>query len=426
MARRPVPEWLFLLTLSAVAGLAELAFVIVNISSLPLFLEKGLHLASLPGIAMAVFYTAEALGNSPMGALADRLGRRRLMVLGALLSVLTSFGTAHIRLPGSDSALAIGLVVTSILVMRALDGLGASMLWPSVFASVGDRCAPGRQARAMTILNVTYLAGIAVGPLLAGLANDHFGGRYTPADPHHYAPSFYLASGCFLLAAVLAYLVAPGRGAASSAAPEHGSAISRNAFVQTVRKVPALMLLGFLIFLAVGLVGPYAKSYFMDRFQLSESKFGTALLLPALLIGAVSVPLGHLSDRWGKTRSIRLGMGLCAAAIWGIQVASSQVAVVLLGAVLGIGFVLAFPSYMAYLSDLADPGERGSLIGSVRLAQGVGAFTGAGIASLLHVHHAGNLLVFLLSGGLLTVGFVISLFTLRERPKPAPERKPTP
>lgn len=416
MIRRPPPEWLFLLTLSAVAGLAELAFVIVNLSSLPRFLEKGLGLASLPGIATAVFYTAEAAGNSPMGALADRLGRRRLMVGGALLSVVTSIGTAQVRLPAEENALATAGMIAAVLVMRALDGLGASMLWPSVFASVGDRCAPDRRARAMTMLNVTYLAGIAVGPLLGGQANETFASRFPDSDPHRYAPSFYLAAGCFLLTAILAYLVAPGRNETHAASHSGDEApISRNAFLQTLRRVPLLMLLGFLIFLTVGLIGPYAKSYFMDRFALSESDFGKALLGPALIIGLVSVPLGHLSDRWGKTRSIRLGMGLVAAAIWGILFAENRPAVVGLGALLGVGFVLAFPAYMAYLADLADPKERGGLIGSVRLAQGVGAFTGAGLSAVLHIHHAANQIVFQLSGALLSAGFLLSLFTLREK-----------
>lgn len=417
MPRRPLPEWLFLLSLSAVAGLAELAFVVVNISSLPLFLEKGLGLASLPGIAMAVFYTAEAAGNSPMGALADRLGRRRLMVLGTLLSVATCVGTAFVRVPaGASGSAGTAVLVALILAMRALDGLGAAMLWPSVFASVADRCAPARQARAMTILNVTYLAGIAVGPLAAGLANDLFSRGTDVTDPRRYAPSFFFAAGCFALASLLSFLSAPGKVERPKAEQAPPSAFDLRALGAAMRRVPVLMALGFLIFLAVGLIGPYAKSYFMDRFHMTESGFGTALLLPALLIGAISVPLGHLSDRWGKTNAIKLGMGLCAGALWGIQVASSQVVVVLLGTLLGVGFVLSFPSYMAYLSNLAEPHERGGLIGAVRLAQGTGAFTGAGLASLLHMHHAGNHLVFLLASSLLSAGAVMALFVLRENP----------
>jgi MFS family permease len=407
-----VPEWLFLIVLSAVAGLAELGFVIVNISSLPMLLEQGLGLASLPGIAMAIFYTAEAVGNSPMGALADRVGRRRMMFLGAMLSVFTSLGTAFIPLKDVGNGVAIPL----LLVMRALDGIGASMLWPSVFASIGDRCAPERQARAMTVLNTTYLAGIAIGPYCAGLVNDKFGAKFTLAQPEHYNPSFYLAGGCFLLAAVFGYLVAPGKADTHKrpAGQEAGSAFSIDALKRTWKRIPMVMLLGFVIFLAVGLIGPYVKTYFINRFGLSESTFGKVLLIPAMCIGAVSIPIGHLTDRWGKTTSIQLGMLLCTASLWLIFVVQSQLLVVALGALLGIGFVMAFPAYMAYLSDLADDHERGGLIGSVRLVQGIGAFLGAGGASLLHGLSGGSQVVFYVSGTLLGIGTIISRLTLRE------------
>src|SRR5688572_4579961 len=80
-ASSPMPPsmWGFLIALSAVAGLAELAFIIVNVSALPVYMKEGLQLPNLPGIALAMFYMAEALGNSPMGMLADRVGRRRMM-----------------------------------------------------------------------------------------------------------------------------------------------------------------------------------------------------------------------------------------------------------------------------------------------------------------------------------------------------------
>ncbi len=412
VSKLAVPEWLFLIVLSAVAGLAELGFVIVNISSLPMLLEQGLGLASLPGIAMAIFYTAEAAGNSPMGAMADRVGRRRMMLLGAMLSVVTSLSTAFIPLKDVGNGVAIPL----LLVMRALDGIGASMLWPSVFASIGDRCAPERQARAMTVLNTTYLAGIAIGPYCAGLVNDQFGAKFTLAQPEHYNPSFYLAGGCFLLAAVFGYLVAPGKAETHQrpAGHEAGSAFSVDALKRTWKRIPMVMLLGFVIFLAVGLIGPYVKTYFISRFHLSESTFGKVLLVPAMLIGAVSIPIGHLTDRWGKTKSIQLGMLLCTSSLWLIFYVQSQLLVVALGSLLGVGFVMAFPAYMAYLSDLADDHERGGLIGSVRLVQGIGAFLGAGGASLLHGLSGGSQVVFYVSGTLLALGTIISRLTLRE------------
>lgn len=408
--------WVFLLTLALVAGLAELAFVVVNVSSLPVFLKDGLNKPALSGVAMGTFYLFQALGNSPMGHLADKFGRRRLMVLGALLSVMTCLGTARIRFPEGGS---LALPVIELLILRAIDGVGAAMFWPAVFAAIGDKISQDKQAQAMTVLNGTYFAGIAVGPLIGGLMNDTLAANLAASNPHRYAPSFYLAAGCFALCALLSYAVAPRRGegehhVVAATGDVHAGAASVQAVMRACKRVPWLMLMGFLIFLVVGVISPYAKPYFMERFQMSETKFGSVLLFPALLIGAVSVPLGKLSDKWGKTRSVRLGLGLCSFMLWGILWVSSPPLVMLCGGLLGVGFSVAFPAYMAHLGELAAPGERGSLIGAVQMAQGIGALFGAGIGASFQTRPDGNHLAFVLSATVLTIGFLMSLFTVRE------------
>jgi predicted MFS family arabinose efflux permease len=168
--------WPFLLGLSAVAGLAELAFIIVNVSALPVYLEFGLGLPHLVGYSLGAFYLAEALGNSPLGVLGDRLGRRRLMVMGALISVGTCLGTAFLRVPQGGGPLA-WLAIGLLILLRVLDGVGAAALWPALFASVSDRIHPRRQAQAMSVLNITYFVGIALGPFVGRAGKRHMGER---------------------------------------------------------------------------------------------------------------------------------------------------------------------------------------------------------------------------------------------------------
>ncbi len=88
---------------------------------------------------------------------------------------------------------------------------GRTALWPSLFASVSDRVEPGRQAQAMSVLNITYLVGIAFGPFVGGLINDYVQPRPGHRDPARYVPSFFVAAACFATAALLAYFVAPRR-----------------------------------------------------------------------------------------------------------------------------------------------------------------------------------------------------------------------
>jgi DHA1 family multidrug resistance protein-like MFS transporter len=209
-------------------------------------------------------------------------------------------------------------------------------------------------------------------------------------------------------------------GAAAAHDPdEHAPAFSLDAIRKAMRTVPMLMVLGFITFLGIGLIAPYVKLFAMKRFEISESTFGTLLLYPALLIAALAVPLGRLSDVWGKSRSIRAGMGMCALSLWAILLIRSEWVVVVLGSLLGIGFVLAFPAYMAYISDQSGPRERGGMIGAVRMAQGVGALLGAALSAPLYKLDPEHLILFCTAAGLLTLGFVLSLLTIRERAQPA-------
>jgi DHA1 family multidrug resistance protein-like MFS transporter len=432
----PPSYWPFLLALSSVAGLAELAFIIVNVSTLPIYFKEGLGLPNLPGIALAAFYTAEALGNAPMGILADRLGRRRLMVTGALLSVGTCILTAFVRVPHNGGLLA-WAAVGLLLLMRVFDGLGAAMLWPNVFAAVGDRVPAKQQAQAMTTLNIMYFVGIALGPLIGGIVNDKLGAHHPKDNPLRYAPSLFVAAFCFFLTAVIAFLVAPRRQhpthvtehpapevAAGLPAPEETSEPPKKILARALREFPMLMLMGFIIFLGVGLIAPYVKPFFLMRFHLEESEFGALLLVPALLIAGASLPLSKLSDRWGKPRAIHIGMGICALALWPILFMTHAWTVVLLGSLLGIGFMLAFPSYMAYLGELSGPNERGGTIGAVRMAQGVGALTGSALSSPLYTLDAQHLTLFIVAGVLLTIGWILSMIFVRERPVAATEATP--
>lgn len=415
MTRKPPPpEWLFLLALCAVSALAELGFVIVNISSLPVFLKFGLHLPNLPGIALAAYYLVEALANSPMGALADRLGRRRLMVLGTCLSILTCLATSQIHTP--VGALSILGVTALVLLLRALDGLGAAMLWPNVYASAADRVAPERQAQANTLITMAYMATIAIGPKVGGWLNETFGKSFAASEPGRYVPSFVFAAGCFAATSVLSYFIAPRRSEAH-AAPTDGehAPVSKSSLLDALRKIPWLLGLICLIFVAIGLIAPYAKPYFMERFSISEESFGNLLLAPAVLIGLVAAPLGRLADKWGKTQAIQLGTALCAVALWGLLFGAHQNLIIVFGTLMGVGFVLAFPSYMAYVAEMAPEKERGGMIGAVRMVQGIGAMLGSILSSPLYTVGSGHHFIFYLAAGILTLGFILSLVVVKPR-----------
>jgi MFS family permease len=176
-----VKKYHALLFLGIVSAVAELAYGVMNQSAIqPYVREIGLtaHL----GIIYVMFLAVETAFKSPMGSLGDKLGRRPLIVGGALISCLTALGmaSAH-RLP-------------YILALRAFDGVAAAAIWPTIIAAIGGSVPANRRSTAMGVMTVTYIIGVALGPFVGGLTNDYTGSK---------TASFYLVSILFLVTAVI-------------------------------------------------------------------------------------------------------------------------------------------------------------------------------------------------------------------------------
>ena len=97
------------------------------------------------------------------------------------------------------------------------------------------------------------------------------------------------------------------------------------------------------------------------------------------------MPAGYLADKWGKTRCVRLGFLLCALGLWGIPILhhlhTGMTGFMVSAGVLGAGFVLAFPAWLALLTELGGEKQRGTVFAAVSTAQGVGALAGAVIGT---------------------------------------------
>jgi len=354
--------------LVVMAGFAELGYVTLNISAMPVYLREvvGLGESTITAVG-SVFLLTEAIFRAPMGMLSDHFGRRRLIVLGPTLTVFTSLATLVASHP------------LHFIVLRALDGLGAAMLWPAVYAAIGDSVPLHKRAWAMSFLNMTYMSGIALGPLAGGLANDLSGTKQA---------SFYLTACLFMVAMLIAWRFYPRDGRVpNGAGSAPGEKLSLGAFLNALRIAPGHMLLAFVVFFGIGLIMLLVKLYAMDEFGVSETLFGVGLVVPALAIAVLSLPLGRLADWLGRTRSIRLGLMLAAGVVWSV-VAPSQppIAWVLVAAALGaVSFVLTFAAWMAELSEI-DPERRGMMLGAAGTAQGVGSILGALIGGFLYEH----------------------------------------
>lgn len=98
-----------------------------------------------------------------MGTLGDRIGRRRLLMLGA-----TAFGAASVAAAYATSP-------TMLIVVRALLGVAGATLMPSTLALISNMFKDVRQrSMAVGVWIVCFSAGAAVGPVLGGVMLENF------------------------------------------------------------------------------------------------------------------------------------------------------------------------------------------------------------------------------------------------------------
>jgi MFS family permease len=148
--------WLALTGLSAVFLFEMLDTSILNVA-LPT-IGRDLHASTL-ALSWVTNAYAVVLGGLMLvlGAVADRVGRRRVMVVGLVLLGAASLATAFVTSAGE------------LVAVRAVTGLAAAMTTPGsmalAFRLFDDE---GLRVRAITLISTVGLVGLAVGPATGG------------------------------------------------------------------------------------------------------------------------------------------------------------------------------------------------------------------------------------------------------------------
>lgn len=112
--------------------------------------------------ALGIYSLFFATALFAAGALGDRFGHRTVLMLG-----MAVFGASSAWAAWADGPV-------SLILARALMGIGGAMIMPTSMAIIGWVFPPERRAGAIAAWSASAGIGVAVGPVLGGVLIDHF------------------------------------------------------------------------------------------------------------------------------------------------------------------------------------------------------------------------------------------------------------
>jgi DHA1 family multidrug resistance protein-like MFS transporter len=344
--------------------LARLSYQMARSPVLPRFAESLGAAPELIGIIVAASTVTGVLFKLPAGALSDILGRRRVMLLGALFFAVPPFVYPFVIDAGA------------LLALRFVHGFATAIFAPVASAYVAGLAEAARGARLGWFSSANDL-GATAGPLIGGLI------LYATAS---FAASYLLVGALGVLALGMALLVpetetktTPAESSLTARAAEFRDGVRdviTTPAVLIAAAVEATMYLGFGAFL--GFLPLYARTIGLNDAAIA------VVLAVQLTIALLAKPLtGNLSDRLGRKPVIVLGLCTSAAALPLIFRMTSFAGLVAVVPLLGLGVGAVTPATNALIADLVAVRRLGTGMGVFGTIWDLGEAAGPILAGIL-------------------------------------------
>ena len=367
--RENAAQFTLLVALNALVG----GMVGLERSVLPLVGKRDFGLTSTAAILAFVlaFGIAKALTNLTAGTLAERFGRKQLLVIGWLvaLPVPIMIGTA----PSWAFIVAANLLL----------GINQGLAWSMTVVMKIDLAGPARRGLALGLNEAAGYLGVAA----TAFASGTLAAAYAPRSVVWIGAAMIATIGLFVSIVFVrdtsAHVTLEQR--AHALEVDHAPHTFRSAFTHASLHDPVLRACsqaGLVNNLNDALAWGLAPLY-LAAHGASVRQIATVAAAYPVVWGAGQLLTGWASDHTGRKPLITTGMLVQAAALvllvaGGGAFTSSLTAAILLGA----GTAMVYPTLIAAVSDRAQPRDRARIVSVYRFWRDTGFAIGALIAGV--------------------------------------------
>jgi MFS family permease len=324
----------------------------VFLSAFQLLPTAPFHILSLggntteAGLFLGFLTYASAISAPITGAIADRFGKRRVLIVASL--AITVFSLLYAIAPSYQVILALVLV----------HGVFWSGLLSSSSSYVIDIVPKSRRAEGMGYSGFASILGVAVAPWIGLWLFDHGGWRLLCFE----------TAGLNALMAFLAWRLPPDRRHAAPPQSMHPRDL-----VEWRILIGAVTL--FLYSFSYGGITSFVAIYAESVGVTPRALYFTAFCLTII---ATRPFIGRYADRVGYSTLIVPCLAMIVIGVWVLAIADSRAMFVLSAMLFGLGFGSAYPIFVAHLMHHVAEHRRGATFGAL-----IGAFdTGIGTGSI--------------------------------------------
>ncbi len=334
----------------------------------PIFPQR-LEALGLGAETLALMEGAFGLGmflfSTPLGMLADRIGRKPIVLISLVGFIVTNLVLATVNIP---------LV---FILIRFVEGVIISGLMPASMAMVGDTVPRAKQGRWIGFITTAQAAGFALGPGIGGFLYQAWG----------FSSPFLISAVIAFIASLLALIMLPETLSehvreqvrlrrVNKRQDEKGSNAASPRVSAMLWVFMPLLIVDCGITFIYPFVLPQYPFFFAKVLGYSAAQFGVIVSVYGLALAASPVLLGRISEVFPKKLLIILGSLLYSALNVGMLFLHQYALLIGAAIVTGIGNALLIPALSTiYLGATAEQ-NRSQVMGIRGTAISLGTLLG--------------------------------------------------
>ena len=337
------------------------------------------------GIAFGATFFSAALVQPLWGMLADRYGRKSMLIRASLGMAVTM------------SMMGLVQNVWQLTALRLLIGLAGGYSSGSIVL-VATQTPRDRAGWALGTLSIGTLGGSLVGPLVGGMLPDLIGLRQT----------FFAGSAIIAVAFIATCtLIREERVVRKPPVPGAKGGWSQ---IPDRRPVVAMLVTAFLLLLANMSIEPIITVYVaqLDPGQTHVARTAGFVMAAAALASIIAAPrVGRLADRFGAWNVVVIGLLAAAALLVPQALVTATWQLLILRFLMGLALAGLLPAITTLIRHNVPDGVAGQILGFSQSAQFAGQVAGPLMGGFVGAH-IGIRPVFLATGALMLCGAAIT------------------